>query len=71
MKKHPIGGLVDGPIYRSTFGNLKGVHLSQEDPYAPFQSYVVYHDDHADYSTNEPHNGWYGFAVLYIVFAGC
>ena len=54
LKKQPVGGLVDGPIYRTIFGNLKGVHLAQEDPYAPFQSYVVYHDDHADYSTNEP-----------------
>lgn len=50
-----IGGLVDGPIYTSIFGSLIGVHLSKEDEYAPFQSdAVVYHDDYADYSTNEP-----------------
>ena len=49
------GGLVDGPIYTSIFGSLIGVHLSKEDRYAPFQSdVVVYHDDYADYSTNEP-----------------
>lgn len=54
LKKQPIGGLVDGPIYRSVFENLKGVHLSGQDPYEQFQSYVVYHDDRADYSTNEP-----------------
>lgn len=49
------GGIVDGPIYASVFNSLTGVHLSAEDKYAPFQSsVVVYHDDYADYSTNEP-----------------
>lgn len=49
------GGLVDGPIYAPIYHNLKGVHLSQEDKYAAFQTdRVVYHDDWADYSTNEP-----------------
>jgi len=53
---YPIdGGLVDGPIYAPIFHSLKGVHLTHEDKYAPFQSdRVVYHDDWADYSTNEP-----------------
>lgn len=53
---YPItGGLVDGPIYTSVFSSLRGVRLGNEDKYAPFQSgYVVYHDDYADYSTNEP-----------------
>lgn len=53
---YPIdGGLVDGPVYTSIFKNLRGVHLGQEDKYAAFQSdKVVYHDDYADYSTNEP-----------------
>lgn len=51
----PWGGLVDGPVYASIFNSLKGVHLTREDPYAEFQtSHVVYHDDWADYSTNEP-----------------
>lgn len=51
----PFGGLVDGPVYASIYNNLKGVHLSKADEYAAFQSnYVVYHDDYADYSTNEP-----------------
>ena len=56
LKNYPItGGLVDGPIYASIFRSLRGVHLTKEDVYAPFQSdYVVYHDDFADYSTNEP-----------------
>ena len=49
------GGLVDGPIYTSIFNSLIGIYLANEDEYAPFQSdYVVYHDDFADYSTNEP-----------------
>ena len=56
LHRMPItGGIVDGPIYASIFGSLIGVHLSKEDRYALFQSdYVVYHDDYADYSTNEP-----------------
>ena len=49
------GGLVDGPVQASIFQNLKGVHLSRPDPFAEFQSdLAVYHDDWADYSTNEP-----------------
>lgn len=49
------GGLVDGPVYNSIFSNLKGITLSGEDEYRDFQSRIaVYHDDYADYSTNEP-----------------
>jgi peptidoglycan/xylan/chitin deacetylase (PgdA/CDA1 family) len=53
---YPInGGMVDGPVYGSIYGSLIGVHLSRPDSYAPFQSRMaVYHDDWADYSTNEP-----------------
>lgn len=48
------GGLVDGPVYSSIFKNLKYIYLSQEDEYAGFQTNIaVYHDDFADYSTNE------------------
>ncbi|MFL5773621.1 MAG: glycoside hydrolase family 9 protein [Flavisolibacter sp.] len=56
LKNYPIdGGLVDGPVYGSIFGNLKGITLYNEDEYAPFQSKLaVYHDDYGDYSTNEP-----------------
>lgn len=56
LHNFPIdGGLVDGPVYTSIFKNLKGVHLAGADKYASFQSdKVVYHDDYADYSTNEP-----------------
>jgi Predicted xylanase/chitin deacetylase len=49
------GGIVDGPIYHSIFSSLRGIYLANEDEYADFQSdQVVYHDDYADYSTNEP-----------------
>lgn len=49
------GGIVDGPVYTAIFNSLRGVHLRNEDKYAPFQSNtVVYHDDYSDYSTNEP-----------------
>ena len=49
------GGLVDGPVYNSIFRNLKGISVAGRDEYESFQSdHLVYHDDHADYSTNEP-----------------
>ena len=48
------GGLVDGPVYPSIFNSLKFIYLSQTDEYSGFQtSMAVYHDDFADYSTNE------------------
>jgi hypothetical protein len=50
-----LGGLLDGPVYRSIYGNLKGIRLINEDEYAPFNTgFIVYHDDLGDYSTNEP-----------------
>ncbi|HEU4563672.1 MAG TPA: glycoside hydrolase family 9 protein [Gemmatimonadaceae bacterium] len=49
------GGLVDGPVYRSIYQNLKGISLTRDDPYAPFNTgFIVFHDDFGDYSTNEP-----------------
>jgi peptidoglycan/xylan/chitin deacetylase (PgdA/CDA1 family) len=49
------GGLVDGPVYNSIFKNLKGLAMAHPDEYGEFQSDLrVYHDDYADYSTNEP-----------------
>ncbi len=49
------GGLVDGPVYGSIFGRLKGIKLYHGDEYADVQpNYVVYHDDYGDYSSNEP-----------------
>jgi hypothetical protein len=49
------GGLLDGPVYRSIFTNLKGIALHDADEYARFNTgRMVYHDDIGDYSTNEP-----------------
>jgi peptidoglycan/xylan/chitin deacetylase (PgdA/CDA1 family) len=49
------GALVDGPVYTSIFRNLKGLAMAHPDEYNEFQSALrVYHDDYADYSTNEP-----------------
>ena len=49
------GGMVDGPVYRSIFHNLKGIRLLQLDEYADYNTgFIVYHDDMGDYSTNEP-----------------
>jgi endoglucanase len=49
------GGLVDGPVYRSIFQNLRGIRLLEADEYARFNTgFIVYHDDVGDYSTNEP-----------------
>jgi endoglucanase len=54
-KKMVPGGLVDGPIFKSIFGSLKGLVLYNPDEFAHLQNnYVVYHDDMGDYSTNEP-----------------
>lgn len=53
---YPVnGGLVDGPVYATIFGRLRGLQLGSPDEYADYQSdYIVYHDDWGDYSTNEP-----------------
>jgi endoglucanase len=49
------GGVVDGPVYRTVFEQLKGVKLENPDKYAAFNTgFAVYHDDFWDYSTNEP-----------------
>ena len=51
----PLGGLIDGPIYRQLFLDRAGAALSHEDGLAPFnQGLAVYHDDIGDYSSNEP-----------------
>jgi peptidoglycan/xylan/chitin deacetylase (PgdA/CDA1 family) len=48
------GGLVDGPVYSSIFNSLKYIYLSEKDEYSESQTKMaVYHDDYADYSTNE------------------
>ena len=49
------GGMLDGPVYRSIFENLRGIRLFDEDEFAAFNTgFIVYHDDFGDYSTNEP-----------------
>jgi endoglucanase len=48
------GGLVDGPVYPSIYNSLKYIYLADKDEYAQFQTRLAfYHDDFADYSTNE------------------
>ena len=50
-----LGGLLDGPVYRSIYSNLRGIRLIEADEYARFNTgFIVYHDDLGDYSTNEP-----------------
>lgn len=50
----PVGGLVDGPVTREINAGLKYSTFGP-DPLARFQSDVaVYHDEFADFSTNEP-----------------
>ena len=49
------GGLLDGPVYRSIYHNLRGIALHDPDEFARFNTgFIVYHDDIGDYSTNEP-----------------
>ena len=61
------GGLVDGPVYRSIFANLRGVRLLDADEYAAFNDgFIVYHDDMGDYSTNEPTMDGTGSAMLLL-----
>ena len=55
LKRMLRGGLIDGPVYRKVFQNLRGVSIREPDPFAAFQDErAVYHDDINDYSTNEP-----------------
>jgi hypothetical protein len=66
------GGLVDGPVAETIFKSLKGVALSRPDPFAAFQcATAVYHDDMADYSSNEPTMDGTASAILLLaLFAG-
>jgi endoglucanase len=55
LKRQVRGGLVDGPVYKRIFQSLKGVSITEPDPFAAFQDdRAVYHDDIKDYATNEP-----------------
>ncbi|MFS4415628.1 glycoside hydrolase family 9 protein [Maribacter sp. 2307ULW6-5] len=49
------GGLVDGPLWATVHTDMIGIQLSKPDEFAHLQpKHVKYHDDWADYSTNEP-----------------
>ncbi len=49
------GGLVNGPVQAKVFKSAKEIQLSKTDSYDRLQSdWAVYHDDKADYLTNEP-----------------
>lgn len=64
------GGLVDGPVYASIFQGLKGAALSGPDVLADFQGEAVYHDDVADYASNEPTMDGTASAVLMAALLG-
>jgi hypothetical protein len=49
------GSLVDGPLWSTIHDGMLGIQLSEEDEYKDYQPpHIRYHDDYADYSTNEP-----------------
>jgi len=49
------GSLVDGPLWATIHTDMIGIQLAEPDEYAHLQpKHVKYHDDWADYSTNEP-----------------
>ena len=51
----PLGGLIDGPIYKQLFLDRAGAALTHEDDLDRFNhGLAVYHDDIGDYSSNEP-----------------
>jgi hypothetical protein len=55
LKRVLVGGMLDGPVYSSIYRSLRGIHLTEPDEYAAFNTgFIVYHDDYGDYSTNEP-----------------
>jgi hypothetical protein len=65
------GGLVDGPVSAHIFASLKGVTLSRADPFSEFQGEAVYHDDLADYATNEPTmDGTASAVLLFALLSG-
>ena len=71
FRRNVPGGLVDGPVYRSVFEGLLGVHLNEPDEYAEFQNdHVVYHDDFGDYATNEPTMDGTAGAIYFMAYYG-
>lgn len=72
LKRTVRGALVDGPVYRRIFLALKGVSITEPDPFVAFQDErAVYHDDIKDYSTNEPTmDGTASAVLLWLLKAG-
>ncbi|MDB6112782.1 MAG: glycoside hydrolase family 9, partial [Pedosphaera sp.] len=72
LTKRPVrGGMVDGPVYNRIFKSLKGVSITEPDPFTPFQDeQAVYHDDIKDYSTNEPTMDGTASAILLWALCG-
>jgi hypothetical protein len=66
------GGLVDGPVYGTIYRTLSGLSLIEKDEFAAVQnSFVVYHDDMGDYSTNEPTmDGTAGSILMMVHWSG-
>jgi hypothetical protein len=66
------GALLDGPVYRSIYESLRGIHLMEPDEYAPWNTgFIVFHDDYGDYSTAEPiMDGTAGLSYLLAAMAG-
>ncbi|MGI8617508.1 MAG: glycoside hydrolase family 9 protein [Gemmatimonadaceae bacterium] len=66
-----LGGLLDGPVYRSIYQNLQWIRLHEPDEYERFNTgFIVYHDDLGDYSTNEPiMDGTANLAYLFAALA--
>jgi endoglucanase len=65
VNRNSAGALVDGSVYRRIFLALKGVSITEPDPFFAFQDgTAVYHDDVKDYSTNEPTMDGTASAVL-------
>ncbi len=55
LNKEVKGSLADGPLWSTIHENMLAIVLSEEDEYKELQpKHIKYHDDFADYSTNEP-----------------
>jgi len=61
------GSLVDGPLWTTIHNKMLGLDLSEPDEYLHLQAkHIIYQDDWADYSTNEPTLD--GSAELLLIF---
>ena len=63
------GGLVDGPLLKSTHDKQLGIVYAEEDEFGHVQNGVVlYHDDNGDYATNEPTMDGTADAILMMAY---